>query len=218
MIDLWQKVIALAISIAGILTTIYRMVFVKRKRRQQAYYQKLLKLFIKAYHENNHINAVEFINEKVERNDDDIPKYIFYLMDQNENIILKQVLIYDYFDLYHNDGTMMIYGMRILPQGLIYILFIVILLTTIYSVFNLVMSGLTAIIKLIYAGSITEVYLKEVIMRTAKSIFIIVLDCIGLAMVYIMDDDIYTFDKKKIKKIINKKVKGYYKHMTKYIF
>ena len=86
MIDLWQKVIALAISIAGILTTIYRMVFVKRKRRQQAYYQKLLKLFIKAYHENNHINAVEFINEKVERNDDDIPKYIFYLMDQNENI------------------------------------------------------------------------------------------------------------------------------------
>ena len=153
MIDLWQKVIALAISIAGILTTIYRMVFVKRKRRQQAYYQKLLKLFIKAYHENNHINAVEFINEKVERNDDDIPKYIFYLMDQNENIILKQVLIYDYFDLYHNDGTMMIYGMRILPQGLIYILFIVILLTTIYSVFNLVMSCLPAIIKLIYAGS-----------------------------------------------------------------
>ena len=56
MIDLWQKVIALAISIAGILTTIYRMVFVKRKRRQQAYYQKLLKLFIKAYHENNHIS------------------------------------------------------------------------------------------------------------------------------------------------------------------
>lgn len=55
-------------------------------------------------------------------------------------------------------------------------------------------------------------------MRTAKSIFIIVLDCIGLAMVYIMDDDIYTFDKKKIKKIINKKVKGYYKHTTKYIF
>lgn len=199
MIDLWQKVIALAISIAGILTTIYRMVFVKRKRRQQAYYQKLLKLFIKAYHENNHINAVEFINEKVERNDDDIPKYIFYLMDQN-------------------DGTMMVYGMRILPQGLIYILFIVILLTTIYSVFNLVMSVLPAIIKLIYAGSITEIYLKEVIMRTAKSIFIIVLDCIGLAMVYIMDDDIYTFDKKKIKKIINKKVKGYYKHTTKYIF
>lgn len=37
-------------------------------------------------------------------------------------------------------------------------------------------------------------------------------------MVYIMDDDIYTFDKKKIKKIINKKVKGYYKHTTKYIF
>lgn len=139
-------------------------------------------------------------------------------MDQNENIILKQVLIYDYFDLYHNDGTMMIYGMRILPQGLIYILFIVILLTTIYSVFNLVMSCLPAIIKLIYAGSITEIYLKEVIMRTAKSIFIIVLDCIGLAMVYIMDDDIYTFDKKKIKKIINKKVKGYYKHTTKYIF
>ena len=32
MIDLWQKVIALAISIAGILTTIYRMVFVKRKK------------------------------------------------------------------------------------------------------------------------------------------------------------------------------------------
>ena len=61
------------------------------------------------------------------------------------------------------------------------------------------MSCLPAIIKLIYAGSITEIYLKEVIMRTAKSIFIIVLDCIGLAMVYIMDDDIYTFDKKKIK-------------------
>ena len=218
MIDLLQKGIALAISIAGILTTIYRMVFVKRKRRQQAYYQKLLKLFIKAYHENNHINAVEFINEKVERNDDDIPKYIFYLMDQNENIILKQVLIYDYFDLYHNDGTMMIYGMRILPQGLIYILFIVILLTTIYSVFNLVMSCLPAIIKLIYAGSITEIYLKEVIMRTAKSIFIIVLDCIGLVIEYILYDDIYTFDKKKIKKIINKKVKGYYKHTTKYIF
>ena len=68
------------------------------------------------------------------------------------------------------------------------------------------MSCLPSIIKLIYAGSITEIYLKEVIMRTAKSIFIIVLDCIGLAMVYIMDDDIYTFDKKKIKKIINKKV------------
>lgn len=32
MIDLWQKVIALAISIAGILTTIYRMVFVKKKK------------------------------------------------------------------------------------------------------------------------------------------------------------------------------------------
>ena len=44
MIDLWQKVIALAISIAGILTTIYRMVFVKRKRRQQAYYQKLMEV------------------------------------------------------------------------------------------------------------------------------------------------------------------------------
>lgn len=63
---------------------------------------------------------------------------------------------------------------------------------------------------------LNRVYINDRFM--AKSIFIIVLDCIGLAMVYIMDDDIYTFDKKKIKKIINKKVKGYYKHTTKYIF
>ena len=48
MIDLWQKVIALAISIAGILTTIYRMVFVKKKKKAAGILSEIAKIIYKS--------------------------------------------------------------------------------------------------------------------------------------------------------------------------
>ena len=71
----------------------------------------MLKPFVVAYKINLDINITSFVYSKVDRSNDNIPKYVFYLIDKcqkedeiedkcidNQNI-LKKVLIHDYFNL-----------------------------------------------------------------------------------------------------------------------
>jgi len=112
-ITILQALVSLATATLGVIRPIYK--FLKSKGvRKRAYYDTLLKPFVAAYKKNPSLNVIDFVNQKVNRDSDDIPKYVFYLLDQqivddtnisvleaNEN--LMKVLIHDYLDLYPNE-------------------------------------------------------------------------------------------------------------------
>lgn len=133
MIDNIREIAALVVATISVLITIYNLIFKSERNRKQAYYECLLTPFVVTYKKDKDISAIEFVNSKVEQDNDNIPKYVFYLANmplkqtgeqslqqdskqlQTENVgdegldndeILKKVLIYDYIYFYPNEINM----------------------------------------------------------------------------------------------------------------
>ena len=127
-----SNIVALIVAIIGAGTTIYNVFFKGEYGRKQKYYSSLLQPFVVAYKKNPEISAAAFAAGKATREDDNIPKYVFYLIDatqaqdndicvqpepqsqatnnvcetvQNQDETLRKVLIEDYISLYPNSRS-----------------------------------------------------------------------------------------------------------------
>ena len=107
MVEKVNTAVALITAIIGVISTVYKIGFKKNDERLNAYYKNVLKPFIVEYKNNKKVNAAKFMKSVVNYDDDFVPKYVFSLMHSESKEELKKVLIYDYFELYHNDDNIM---------------------------------------------------------------------------------------------------------------
>lgn len=155
MLDILSKIVAFLAATIEAGKSAYDVAFKVGHRRKQEYYECLLKPFVVAYKNDKEISAIRFVRSKVNRDNDSIPKYVFYLIDQqttrskempaqqdlqkqskksaniepqdNDNK-LKKVLIDDYLKLYANDFNRTRKSFEILLKLLRYVMIIVVVL------------------------------------------------------------------------------------------
>lgn len=82
MLDVLSKVVALVAAAIEARRVAYNSAPKGVRDRKQAYYNKLLKPFLLEYKVNKNLCTSQFVMNKVTRDDDDIPKYVFYLADE----------------------------------------------------------------------------------------------------------------------------------------
>ncbi|MEE1082117.1 MAG: hypothetical protein UH850_00010 [Paludibacteraceae bacterium] len=218
----WKEIISLIVSLVGTLTAFFKMSgFKKGHEREKAYYENILKPFVVEYKRNDSINAVEFLSSRLKRSDDNVPKYIFFLYDNKGEDSLKKVMLYDYFDLYRNDENTMVRIMKGITKAMQYLLFGLTLVFAFYASFFFG-SAILSIIFIITngLGKPKTVFNDWNLIRDS---FLQGALCLGLSylfafLVKIMNDDRYTLEKRKIKKLISKKEKSYDKHKERYIY
>lgn len=85
-----NKVISVVSIISGViaaLSLIYNTFLKGTYNRKRKYYNGILKPFIEKYKANRNINSIKFIKKISNCTDDEIPKYIFYLIQNGEEEI-----------------------------------------------------------------------------------------------------------------------------------
>ena len=247
MLDIVSKIVALIVAIIGAITTIFNVFFKGEQKRKEGYYTKLLKPFAIAYKRDPNINAIDFVKHKVIPEDDEIPKYVFYLLDmpdiENDNSnnqeclsdqehinilhpnnnMLKKVLLDDYLTLYPNECNRKRNICEVVQKMLHYLMF---LLTFIFTVFGAIIfaGGVTMLIShiiMLIANLLTETnHAKDFWGSILYIIFGIVISFLGFVPIRIserMSNDMYTVKKKQINKTIAEKVKRFDKRFKNYV-
>lgn len=211
-----ESIIAIITAAISLLITIYKMVFKHNVGRSKAYYQDILIPFIDAYTKNNNIKPTRFLKNIAKRTNDNIPKYIFYLIDNKQDEKLKKVLIYDYFDIYHNDDNTMRKITKGIQKVLSYILFCFSFLALFFSSYCIALAIYTLFSNIYYIFS-NNIEFKNVLSQQLKQFYFqvtmsflffgISLLCVKVSSIF--SDDTYTLKEVKIKHLINKRVQTY---------
>lgn len=174
---------------------------------------------MKAYKKNNSINSVSFVNKKTKKDDDIIPKYIYYLIDKDDKDGLRKVLIYDYWHLYKNDDNKMSGIAKYVSKLCNYILILL-------SIIFLILGAISIAGGIMFLISVAlEIIGKSTKQREWSVFFISIIlgifclsSSIGINIVVrLLNHDIYTIKKKKIEKIIKDKIKTYDKEISKIV-
>lgn len=236
MLDTLSKIIAIFSATIGATKTIHINFFKDLYKKKHAYYETILKPFILIYKEQPSTNVNEFINEILDKKDDNIPKYITYLIDiklkqenssfkleeKDEEIAkllqnsdtLKKVLIYDYINLYPNERNKKLKIYEIVSQLEKYVL---------YSLsFIFIFIGVYYVIDEVYL-IISSLFNLSMIFNSINSQNIIGgLGCLilGIMITFVPDNifkDMYDLKKSIIHKHIKYRVEMYEKHIDKYV-
>lgn len=203
--------IAAAISaILGSIITIYKLILKNEEKRIKTYYEELLKPFVNAYHKNKNINIIKYLNKKAKRNNDAIPKYIFYQLDKKESENLKKILLYDYSCIYPNDANKIMKFVEMFEKTLYLILFVSSFTLFIFATICL---SFTLILFILYLFGSNIAFLDLLWL----SIACFTLSIIIIQIYKVMDIDMYTLKECRIQKLINRKIKSYNKNSDKYI-
>lgn len=213
----FEKLLLLVTSAIGTLTAIYKLVFKKDSKRKKVYYEKVLVPFIVAYKKNSNINSIKFLKSIADNGNDDIPKYIFWLLEQNQKEGLKKVLLYDYFDLYKNDSNQMDWLTYYISRILEYVIFMgaYVLAFLGGAFFGLwFYSILIAIWESIESGNVLW---SDMLNSLENILYFSVCEGLYILIIFVvkkLNRDMYTYNKKKIEKIIEKKIKRYNKKIN----
>lgn len=217
-----EIIISVLLSLITFGTAIYKLVIKKTNNRKDEYYKKVLNTFIVKYKANENVNAVKFINAVVERDDDYVPKYVFYLIDSDRNEDLKKVLLNDYFDLYKNDiNSLFIIG-SFLGKVVFYAYFLLIFYFLGAGVGIIALSGINVILSIILGiieGSGINILLMALWAEIKRIFFGIVCVAIGYGLMKLnfnCNTDWYSMKKKEIEKMIKNKLKECDKICDKY--
>ncbi len=235
-------IVALVVAIVGAVKTVYNEFFEKNKKRKLEYYECILKPFIVAYKKNTDISATIFVNSRGARDNDNIPKYIFYLLDckskkdqtlpseidsldeledagteelRKNDDILRKVLIYDYLSIYPNDRNTKLHIFDIVQKFCEYLIFAM-SFAFLFACAFLVTSILISIITWLFTQSV-DIDICDIV-RTA--IISVVSGFLGLIAIYSSDwfgHDMYTFSKRGAKARIDSRVKKYDRWINGYI-
>lgn len=223
--DKIQMYIAIATSVITFVTLIYNSGLKKGQKREKEYYEKILQPYIVELSKNSDIKALETVKEYIKRDDDNIPKYVIYLVDNNREDDLKAILIYDYFHLYPNDDNNLDKIADSLSKIMYYIIFIMSLIFLFLGIVSFVIGAFSIVYSLSYEFVKNNI-VEEIAMTDWKlSLKALIYGVLGVGMckifVYInklINLDRYDLKKKKIEKLIKKKLKKFKNEQEKYIY
>ena len=218
MIDIASKIVALIVASIGAATTIFNIFFKGERGRKQEYYNGILKPFAVAYKKDPSINAIDFVKNRAEHGNDNIPKYIFYLIDsQDDDTLLKKVLIDDYLNLYPNEYNKKRNLFETVNKLLDYLMFLLLFLFVFMGALVMT-SGSMTLISFLFAEKLPPLVdwwngIKETLIGIAISL-------VGLIPVKLsewLSKDMYTVKKSRIQKMITKKARRYDRSFDDYI-
>lgn len=169
-----------------------------------------MKPFIKAYHKDKDINIVKFLNKKVQRDNDAIPKYIFYQLDKEKSEDLKKTLLYDYSCIYPNESNKI---MKFIETFEKLLKFITLVLSFTLFIFATICLSFTLILFILYLFGSNIAFLD----LFWPSIACFIISIIIFQVYKLIDKDMYTLKECKIQKLVNQKIKNYDKNGNKYI-
>ena len=228
MLDTASKIVALIVATIGAATTIFDIFFKGDRGRKQAYYDCILKPFAVAYKKDSSISAIEFVKSSVDSDNDNIPKYVFYLIDtqitpgddspcrQNDDV-LKKVLIEDYLNLYPNVNNKKRNLFETVHKLLDYLMFLLLFLFVFMGALVMT-SGAMTLITLFFAEmrpSLADCWngIKEMLVGIAISL----LGLIPVKLSEWLSKDMYAVKKSHIQKMINKRTRNYDRSFDDYI-
>lgn len=217
MIDIASKIVALIVATIGAATTIFNIFFKGERGRKQEYYNDILKPFAVAYKKDPSTNAIDFVKSRAEHGNDNIPKYIFYLVDSQDDILLKKVLIDDYLNLYPNEYNKKRNLFETVNKLLDYLMFLLLFLFVFMGALVMT-SGIMTLVSFLFAETLPPLVdwwngIKETLIGIAISL-------VGLIPVKLsewLSKDMYTVKKSRIQKMINKKARRYDRSFDDYI-
>lgn len=210
-----ESAISIITSLIGCITLIVKTFFGKSQKREAAYYEKILKPYVLKLNKGKKISAVSVVSGLAKRNDDDIPKYIFYMLDNAKEEELRCVLLSDYMDLYPNEVNGIGKVLDIVYKVINYILVAVSFISLFYGIMY-VMNGLLESISFFsllvqretMEGSMQakiEIIRNSLVTGTILGLFSI----LSLKLSIVSNDDRYEIKRNKIEKMIRNKVRRY---------
>lgn len=238
MLDIASKIVALIVAAIGAATTIFNVFFKGERKRKQAYYDNLLKPFAIECKKDPNINTVAFVQSRAKREDDSIPKYVFFLLDEQEKAEdeiacqqksndtkelsqnsdrLKMVLIDDYLNLYPNEYNKKRNLFEAVHKVIDYLMFLMAFLFIIMGSF-VITSGIIVLISFLFAETPTPAAdWWSSIIDTLIGIAIAFAGLIPIKISEWLSKDMYVVKKSCIQKVINKKVSRYNKRFDNYV-
>lgn len=193
-----------------IVEKIIAAIFKGDSKRKKEYYDCLLKPYAMEYLKDDTVDAVSFVQNNAKRDNDSIPKYVFYLMGESQkksanNIDkeeakenLRKVLLTDYLELYDNDDNSKLSIMRMVKKGLIYVMF--------FMTFAFIFAGALGTVNFIL--SILEINSEVIDIRSVIiGIISFALGIVTLILSLFLSDDMYTTKISKINRIVKRKVR-----------
>lgn len=213
MLEIIKAIVATITAVLGTYELIYKKVVKKELDKKVKYYNEILKPFIKEYRKNTNIDSIEYIRKHEEKLEvDEVPRYILYVLyenaEQNENAEqkMKNVLLYDYLEIYDNERGKIRRITKGINRLLMYILFFILL------AFLILFSMLIATILLDFLnGNFNGIIIEALI----AFVCIMVAFLLNLG-IYVINEDDYTLNIKKMKKLTKKKNDFMTKHAKEY--
>ncbi len=216
-----QTILTLVISTSTVLTLLYKTGYKNIRKRENDYYNNVLKPIVETIKSNNNVNITKSLGKIVKFSDDSVPKYIFYLMSQSENEKLKKVLIYDYFDIYDCEENLISNVLKFFKKIMVYIfIFLSILLAVVFA-FNFSSHISLVIFTSIKESKLDTFNIKELLQSLQLFVLDFLLLFISVFSLYcakFSNTYMYTFKKKRIENIVKKKVKKYNKIMDNFFY
>ena len=218
-----ESVISIVTSLIGCITLFVKTFFGKSQKREKEYYEKILRPYVLELSKNKKLSTLSIVKGLADRNNDDIPKYIFYLLDNEQEEKLNKVLIYDYWSLYPNDDNTVYKVVDGFMKLVYYLLFFMALYSIVYGILY-VLNGFSGVllflIELLRNGRIEGGIAKGIL--DILKLFFIGVCCLGVGVgIFIentsMNEDRYDIKTKKITSMIKRKVKRYNKSSNKFM-
>lgn len=217
-----EEILAAISAVISTIVLVYTTFFKKDRKKRTWYYENILYPFINKYRKDKTIDSINFMKQQninIEECDN-IPKYIPYLIKNNDGQELTNVLVCDYIENYDNESGTMCQINKAIFKILMYIIsFMVYVYVTLFAI-ELV---------LILWKIIAAICKVEVFQYFQKNYIEILIDIILAGVCYIVaflldktidwfDRDDYTIKVKQIEKIVKKKSGFTKKNKDKYIF
>ena len=218
-----ESVISIVTSLIGCITLFVKTFFGKSQKREKEYYEKILRPYVLELSKNKKLSTLSIVKGLADRNNDDIPKYIFYLLDNEQEEKLNKVIIYDYWLLYPNDENTVYKVGDGLIKLLYYVLYFIAIYLLVYGILYLMYGAwaLLLFLKDLMKSLMVEGGTAEGIRDVLKPFFISVF-CLAFGVGIIkmntyMNEDRYEIKSKKIIAMIERRVKKYNKASYKFM-
>lgn len=217
-----KEILAAISAVISTAILVYTTFFKKKREKKIWYYKKILYPFINEYRKDKTIDSIKLMKQEIMNIEecDNIPKYIPYLIKNNNGQELTNVLICDYIENYGNEsGTMCQINKAISKISMYIVYFMAYAYITIFAIEIVLI--LWKIITAFCKGEIFQYFQKNYIEISIESIVAGVCFIIAVLldkMIDWFDRDDYTMKEKQIKRLIKKKSKFVKNNKDKYIF
>lgn len=181
-------------------------------KRVRTYYKKLIIPYLNELIKNKNIDSCEFIKKQYKRTNENIPKYITYLVDINDNERLKKVLLYDYCFIYKNEKNNTLNFLNNFKSVTTFILNLLVIATLALSGLFITMFLYLSCEEIINVFNKNPFDFKNSISYLVLSVFLFLLSLFLFNIIPNLSQDAYTLKLYDIKKRVNEKVDWYDKN------